>query len=790
MRLLMRSGLYGVMAFGLMDGVALAQTATDADKASDKKTEVKAPDAKAPSTQTPASKDSAAQAKAATDANATGDNTTVTITGQKPVNRIDRQVYDVSKDPDSKTGTAADVLNKVPGVSVDPTGNVTVRGKDPQILVNGRPASYLSGDNRAAALQAMPSGSISSVEVINNPGAQYSSGSGTILNLITNTALPPGGFGSLSAQLQSTGSKTGSFFGQYHTGKISLTSVLSLSNNKSDSLSGSAQRSLDVNGQVLRSSGSNRRSKSDSNTAFSTLNFEYDFNPKDSLVTQLTYIRNSALSDTMANNVSYNNLGVATDIYTSSSQNRNGYESQMGELTWNHTGAQVGETLKVDWRVSRTLNKGNTPSLSLYSLSTVSSNLAGRRTLFANTNKSNNSTFSVDYNLPIGNDQLTTGIQITNDNNDTLGQSFGPAAASATTLPPSAFGNNRFDYSQTINAAYITYQKPFGNHWSVLAGVRAEMFELNADAPLVSLTNHVKYTTYNPSLFATYVFSEKAKLRLSYSHRLARPNAYDYNPATVQSSETSVSVGQANLKPQETDSYEAGYEYTVGKTNYALRGYYTRDTGMIIYVSNFIADPLNLGNLVVRTSRQNAGTREATGVEFNFSGKLTPKLSLNFNANLSATSFDSPNFNGTKSVTGLNSTNRLTYTPNAKDTFVLSYNIQPKLLSPQGQGYRTGYSTVNLQYSRKLSQKLTLIVAANDVLRSTKTENFTVTPTSNSFYVRSSQAPTFYISLSRRFGGTPVIPKGGLVIGSPAPSGAGAASPGGGGGGGGGIIIR
>jgi hypothetical protein len=63
-------------------------------------------------------------------------------------------------------GTATDLLKNVPTVVVDAEGNITVRGKTPLILINGR-NSALSNTSR------IPASSVESIEIINNPSAQY-----------------------------------------------------------------------------------------------------------------------------------------------------------------------------------------------------------------------------------------------------------------------------------------------------------------------------------------------------------------------------------------------------------------------------------------------------------------------------------------------------------------------------------------------------------------------------------------------------------------------------------------
>jgi outer membrane receptor for ferrienterochelin and colicin len=124
----------------------------------------------------------------------------VNVVAERPTNRIDRQVYDVKSDISSTNGTASDALNNVPSVAVDPDGTVTLRGSsNVQILVDGKPSAMMQGDNRGASLNAMAADDIESVEVINNPGAQFGNeaGGGATANRAasrpsTPTAAPPG----------------------------------------------------------------------------------------------------------------------------------------------------------------------------------------------------------------------------------------------------------------------------------------------------------------------------------------------------------------------------------------------------------------------------------------------------------------------------------------------------------------------------------------------------------------------------------------------------------------------
>jgi outer membrane receptor for ferrienterochelin and colicin len=228
--------------------------------------------------------------KPRTDKTKSDTTTTVTVTGKKTQNRIDRQVYDVTKNADAQTGTAADALNKVPGVTVDPSGNVSVHGKNAVVYLNGRPSLMLSGDNRGAALRSMPSAYISSIEVISNPGAQYSSGSsGPIVNIVTKRDMPPGYFGNLGVQLRGEGGGLGMAFLSANKGKLSLTLSASVNGGRSRSRSGSANTSLDTSGAVTQASDYTGQSRNSYQGPFVMANVQYDMDTDNVLAGALQY---------------------------------------------------------------------------------------------------------------------------------------------------------------------------------------------------------------------------------------------------------------------------------------------------------------------------------------------------------------------------------------------------------------------------------------------------------------------------------------------------------------------
>ncbi len=619
-----------------------------------------------------------------------------------PQNQIDRQSYDNTKNIDQATGTAADALNKVPSVNVDPNGNLTVRGNsNVQILVDGKPSAMFAGDNRAAALQAMASSEISSIEVMTNPGAQYSSGgSGGIINLVTSKNRKTGASGTFVAAFGSDGRYNSSLTGTYRKNKLSYTGSASYRYDDRRGRSSTVLQRRASNGNALDTTqtGGTTRNRIDSISASGGL--EYSASDRETLGAQGTYARRELDTDLDTASSQYDAGNALVGRYQRLSRFKGPHEDGTIALNWTHIGDSKGEALKADLRLARSYGTGEADNRNTYDVPGASVSTDYER----QNSDLKSRILSIDYNRMLGDDQVTLGMQMVRD---TYGSVYASNGSDPTHTQSSAFA-----YTQTLGAAYATIQHQFGDRWTVLGGLRSETIDLDTNLITSGTTSQVRYTKLSPSLFATYGLSPYARIRLSFSHRLQRPSPLDLNPYLIYVDAQTVSAGNPNLRPQGTDSFEAGYEYAQDATSYQIRGYYRHNDNVIVGDSHFIAPN------VLLTTKRNAGSGEAGGVEFNLSTKPGKKLALTASGDISLIRLSAASVGGIRSGLSIGGKLGLDYAATAKSRYQLTYTETGKQLT--GQGYRLPMTNASLAYRYALDSKTSFVVSVTDVMRSTK----------------------------------------------------------------------
>ncbi|RZK39052.1 MAG: TonB-dependent receptor, partial [Hymenobacter sp.] len=638
----------------------------------------------------------------------------VVVTGKKPLieERVDRTIYNADVDKTTAGGDATDVLKRVPLLSVDLDGNVSLRGSSNiRVLINNKP-STISASSVADALKQIPADQIQTVEVITSPSAKYDAeGSGGIINIVTKTNDLRGGSLGVNIGAGNRGTNLG-LNGNYRTGKfgVSLGGFGRASYNQPGSFTNTQTSTNLQTGYrtTVEQDADTRR-----NDAFGrfTLGMTYDFDKKNSLAGSLAYgIRNNTsyqdnlLSNTLASTIPGATLGITSVRDVKSTGNSNTVDAS---LSYTHTFDVPQRELSVLTLFSRN-NQVNDFTNGVFA--------PNDRSFIGNLGNNNDSynqeiTGQIDYATPtVKNQLLEVGVKdIVRKVSSTYNYFYDPALTPATggTL------NNSFLYNQNVAAGYATYTIGLPKGFTVKPGVRFEYTTINADFSnqqgVLTGTSIPNYGVLVPSINLSRKFENGNILKFSYNRRIQRPSLNFLNPNVQASNPLNASAGNPLLRPEYTNNYEAGYSTQIKqKVNVNLTAFMRNTTGAIQTVRVPLPDSLNptraVGGLL--STFRNAGTENAYGGSL-FLGVNTGKLSLNGSTDL----FYQVLRNNDETTIYNSSNQGFVINARAFGSYDLGKNYALQLFGfyrgkqVQLQGYQTGFGIYSLSLQKSFAEK-------------------------------------------------------------------------------------
>jgi outer membrane cobalamin receptor len=214
-----------------------------------------------------------------------------------------------------------------------------------------------------------------------------------------------------------------------------------------------------------------------------------------------------------------------------------------------------------------------------------------------------------------------------------------------------------------------------------------------------------------PSLHLSYKLDETRQLKASYSRRVQRPQAQDYNPFLVYVNPTNRFQGNPDLKPQVTDSFEAGYQSRKSGQILLATAYYRRGRDAVNDVYR------DLGGGVILQTKANVGRFQSAGLELVANGRLPGKVSYNVSGNLLWNEIDARGLGfgaGVRSAYTAFGRGSLTWQATDKDMLQLQGYLNGKQLL--SQGYRKPQGGLNLGYRHKFTDQVSGVVTVQDVL--------------------------------------------------------------------------
>ncbi len=548
----------------------------------------------------------------------------VEITGDRALieNKVDRLVYNVEQDASIAGGDATDALRKVPLLSVDVDGNVSLRGsQNVRILINGKPSGMFSS-NVADALKMFPADQIKKVEVITSPSAKYDGeGSAGIINIITKRENIEGVSGNVNA---SVGTRQNSLNIGLNAGKgrLGFSSNLGLFY----SIPADAEVSFDRK-SILNPTDNFYRTNGLQNTsrlgASGSASMFYDFNAYNAINTSITYrgfgfdfdgTTNSEISDA--------NLG----FYNAFTRVNNG-DNLFGGYDWNTDFTKKwaeddDRELVFAVQLSKGDNNQNSEVVETHEIEAFN-----RDAQIYNDGDNVETTVQVDYTQPLPKSfKLETGAKavirnITSDYTNSI------RGADNTYQEVPAL-TNVFDYDQDVVAGYASLSFILAKKYSFITGVRYERTKIGGqflEGEALPFTN--EYDNWLPNVTISRSFKNFRTLKLSYSKRIQRPTLFYINPFNNNTDQFNRTIGNPQIDPELVHQVEMSYNITIKGVTIFASSFYK-------YTDAVIESILTLDeNGVSVNSFDNVGVNKSIGLNL-FATKTINKFTIRGGGNV------------------------------------------------------------------------------------------------------------------------------------------------------------
>lgn len=560
----------------------------------------------------------------------------VVVEGQRSLieEKVDRTVYNAEQDATTRGGDATDVLKRVPMLSVDMDGNVSMRGNSNiLVLINNKP-STITASSIADALKQIPADQIKTVEVITSPSAKYDAeGSAGIINIITKKNTLQGATLNVDSGIGLRGSNLG-LNGNYRKGKMGF------------SLGGFGRASYNVKGSFLNETTTMNNNGTPDDTSDDypetttqtadtrrndlngryTLGWDYDINAHNYMAASVRYgVRNGTNYQDDVKRVS----PFGTQLWDSKSKDNSGTIDV--SLDFTHTYEKPQRELSFSAQYSR--NDRNNDFFNTYYRQPVDLD-----SLVKNTNKGLNVeiTAQVDYQTPISDNQMleigAKNIMRKVNSNYNYFYAIGEGDYVPNTL--TAQNNNALNYDQNVTAGYLSYTLTTKAGYSIKAGTRYEYTSINASyrvkSPELEDPEIPGYGVIVPSVNLSKKLKNGNTVKLAYNRRIQRPSIQFLNPNVNQQNIQSISVGNPDLDPEYTNNYEIGYSTFIKGTTLNFSGFVRNTTGSI----QAVRDTLGIEGVPkvkgqITTHYQNIGYENAYGLSIFANININNKFTLN-----------------------------------------------------------------------------------------------------------------------------------------------------------------
>ncbi len=643
-------------------------------------------------------------------------------------------------------GTATDLLKATPTITVDNDGAITLRGKSPLILINGR-NSGLSNTNQIAA------SSVESIEIINNASSKYDANAESgIINIKLKKNKQSGTNGAIA-------------FGTGFGSKARANTSIILNNKKGkfnwglgyDNRFAGRTRAVESNrtNYNLFDTYSVNQNRNDQRVErLQNLKFNVDYTANEFNSFSLEAIGNMESQD--------NNEDLISKIFNQSktfvsSNDRHSFEYEKvkeGEIAFNYLKTYKDSKKTLSATISSSLEKGrqNTDILTTNLKEDLSQNGEVLTQLTHNYEDGVITNAILDYYIPTSkNGVFETGYK---GLFRTIQTDYLTADKINNNYITNNIASNTFNFNEQVQAFYIQYHNTMESKsnqptWGYAAGLRAEQVNNNGETITQSTRFTNNYLKLFPTTHLSYTINPKQSLKGSYGKRINRPGLGQLNPFVDITDILSPHSGNPNLKPEIIDAYELAYNKGADHFNFTTSLFFRHSINSIRPF--YIQQP----NGAILNMPMNIGNTDNYGIETMLIGKPKNFYDFNVSATLFQQKINATNLLQEAVQNSMNWSgkmiNNFTISQGSKLQIIGNY-ISPKT-TPQGETF--ALYNVDLGFQQKLGKSNFrmnfIIVDAFNTLKSgynTKTSNFAI------YRSQKSDTRAFMVTLAYSFKST------------------------------------
>lgn len=553
-------------------------------------------------------------------------NAVVVNSQKKQIQKTDEGfVFNAVSNISQSGGTATDMLKSIPTVAVDADGGITLRGKSPMILINGKNSAITNMDQIAAS-------SIESIEVISNPTAKYDANAESgIINIklkknnqsgINGAVVLGGGFGA--------------------KGRLNSSVLLNQKSEKWNFGLGYdnrfAGRTKKIKGQRTNNFIDDEhfiyQNRNDERTeGLQNLKLNIDFSPNERNSFSFEALGNIESQDndetlhsqvnTSANQFFYNNIRHSLELE----------RSKVGELAFSYDRKFDDDRKSLNASITSSFNKHrentdiDTNNYDHYNALIGDASL--QRT--HNYEHENISNAIVNYAIPVAEKSIIeTGYKGTfrffNSDFQSADMMDGDYIVDPLT-------SNSFKYNEQINAVYGMLNSYIGDKenpkWKYNLGLRAE--NVSNTGATQNNSDHFSndYLKLFPSASLQMNLAPDEFVKMGYSKRINRPDLDDLNPFVDITDALNPHSGNPYLKPEIIHIAEMSYNKEWSKYSFSTNAFYRNATDAIRQYAEL------KDNGVILLQPRNIGSTITYGLETIFSLKPVGF----YDANISITAF-------------------------------------------------------------------------------------------------------------------------------------------------------